>query len=147
MRNKIISAINDLFDNNTSLTVRNEYLESLHIESLHNESNSRMCCESDTKTDLDRKVIIYAKKKLTEEVLRGWEKVKASRNDETKEIETTSFENWLERKIYDSSIPDNMSREDIKNIIYENAKEIYCKEKEEAIKTFEKKEMESESNE
>ena len=75
-------------------------------------------------------------------MLKGWNNVEVHRDEETKELKTTSYEKWLDSKIYKDYIPDNMTRNEVMNIIYDNAIEIYEKEKIQAIQRFEEKELE-----
>ena len=140
MRNDLIIAINNIFDENVNLKVRNEYLEKYHEE----HEKPKTCC-ADKRTEvspIDLKVIAYGKEKLCDEVLKGWNNVEVHRDEETKELKTTSYEKWLDSKIYKDYIPDNMTRNEVMNIIYDNAIEIYEKEKIQAIQRFEEKELE-----
>ena len=150
LRNDLIIAINNIFDENVNLKVRNEYLERYYEE---NEKPKTCCAEKMAEVKpIDLKIIEYGKKQLCEKVIRSWDRgVSVSRNRETNEIETTPYDAWLERKIYDDEIPDDMSKNDVKNIIYNIAIKIYEEEKINAIKKFEDQELEekkgSEENE
>ncbi len=140
MRNDLIVAINNIFDENVNLKVRNEYLEKYYEE----HERPKTCC-ADKKTEvssIDLKVIAYGKEKLCDEVLRGWNNVEVQRDEETNELKTTSYEKWLDSKIYKDYIPADMTRNEVMNIIYDVAIEIYEKEKVQAIKRFEEKELE-----
>ena len=140
MRNDLIVAINNIFDENVNLKVRNEYLKKYYEE----HERPKTCC-ADKKTEvssIDLKVIAYGKEKLCDEVLRGWNNVEVQRDEETNELKTTSYEKWLDSKIYKDYIPADMTRNEVMNIIYDVAIEIYEKEKVQAIKRFEEKELE-----
>lgn len=140
MRNDLIIAINNIFDENASLKVRNEYLEKYHKEG---EKPKTCCVDERTEVSLiDLKVIAYGKEKLCDEVLKSWGDVEVYRDKETKELKITSYEEWLDNKIYKDYIPDNMTKNEVMNIIYDNAIEIYEKQKMQAIKRFEEKELE-----
>ena len=140
MRNDLIIAINNIIDENVSLKVRNEYLEKYHKE--HEKPKTR-CVDKRTEVSLiDLKVIAYGKEKLCDEVLRSWSDMKVHRDKETNELKIISYEEWLDDKIYRNYIPNNMTMNEVMNIIYDNAIEIYEKEKIQAIKRFEEKELE-----
>lgn len=140
MRNDLIIAINNIIDENVSLKVRNEYLEKYHKE--HEKPKTR-CVDKRTEVSLiDLKVIAYGKEKLCDEVLKSWNNIEVHRDKETKELKITSYEEWLDKKIYKDYIPDNMTKNEVMNIIYDNAIKIYEEEKIQAIKRFEEKELE-----
>lgn len=140
MRNDLIIAINNIFDENVNLKVRNEYLEKYHKE--HEKSKT---CYADKRTEvspIDLKVIAYGKEKLCDKVLKSWGDIEIHRDKETKKLKFTSYEEWLDSKIYKDYIPDNMTKNEVMNIIYDNAIEIYEKQKIQAIKNFEEEELE-----
>ena len=68
-RNDLIIAINNLFDENTNLKARNEYLE---IQ-LEDKSKTKKCVEdkSEQISDLLQKIIDYGKNKLFDEVIKS----------------------------------------------------------------------------
>lgn len=138
MRNDIITKINNLFDENTNLKVRNEYLENYKEEREH-----IGFCETKGITILDEKLIDLGKNALVEKTIKSWNiAVYVSKDEKTNEIKITSYDRWLEKKIQDSSIPNNMSKEEVMNAIYDYdiARKIYEEEKVKAIKNFEEKE-------
>ena len=137
MRNEIIIAINNLFDENVDLKVRNEYLEN-KIKS------EKTCVEPVSSSYITDLIIRYGKEQLMKDTINSSNYVRVNRNEETGELVVRSFEKWLNEKITTYYIPDYMSKEDIKNILYEDLKEIYEKEKSEAIKEFEKEETKGE---
>lgn len=147
-RNDLIIAINNIFDENVDLKVRNEFLERYKKE-----KESVKCSFEETKgvNQLDLKMIEYGKKQLADKVIKNWgNEVIVNRDEETNKIKTTAYQKWLDKKIYDSEIPNDMSKSEVINVIYDIAVEIYEKEKKEAIKKFEEKELadkkESETN-
>lgn len=143
MRNEIINKINDLFDENVNLKVRNAYLEAKE-----NERNEACSCERQEKTKLDFKIIEYGRKHLAKEVLKSWgTDVSVYRDDETNDIKITIFDRWYENKINKSYVPENMSMEEVKELIYPYALEEYEKEKAEAIRKFEEKELKNKEEE
>ena len=129
MRNEIIIAINNLFDENVDLKVRNEYLEN-KIKS------EKTCVEPVSSSYITDLIIRYGKEQLMKDTINSSNYVRVNRNEETGELVVRSFEKWLNEKITTYYIPDYMSKEDIK--------EIYEKEKSEAIKEFEKEETKGE---
>ena len=136
-RNDLIITINNLFDENTNLKVRNEYLES----QLEDKSKTKMVDKKDAPLDNDTiKIIGYGIKKLYDEVIRCSCNISVERNKETQELIITSFDKWFDDRIYTYNIPDNMSKEDIKNILFGVLKEEYEEEKSKAIIEFEKNE-------
>lgn len=143
MRNEIIIKINDLFDENIDLKVRNAYLEAKEKE-----RNEACSCERQEKSKLDFKIIEYGRKHLSEQVLKNWgNDVSVHRDDETNDIKITSFNRWYENKINKSYVPENMSMEEVKELIYPYALEKYEEEKAEAIKKFEEKELKNKEEE
>ena len=135
MRNEIITSINNLFDENFNLKVRNEYLEDWK-----NQRENIVCCSDDIENE-NKKIIEYGKKKLKDQVISSWRnRVVVFRNDETGEIETTEYNKWLELKISDDEIPKNMSAEEVKKYIYDYAIDDYKKEKEKSIEDFKERE-------
>lgn len=144
MRNELITKINDLFDENTNLKVRNAFLEAKEED-----SEKVVNCERQEKTKLDIKIINYGKKVLAKEVLSSWgNEVRIYRDDDTKQLIITDFEKWFKERVIDSNVPTNLSKEELKELIYPYAKEQYEKEKAESIKKFEERELkETESNE
>ena len=99
MRNEIITSINNLFDENFNLKVRNEYLEDWK-----NQRENIVCCSDDIENE-NKKIIEYGKKKLKDQVISSWRnRVVVFRNDETGEIETTEYNKWLELKISDDDM-------------------------------------------
>lgn len=140
-RNDLIVAINNVFDENVNLKVRNEYLEKYYEE----QEQSKTCCAK-SKTEinpLDLKVIDYGKRQLADKVIKDWgNEVAVSRDEKTNDLKTTPYDKWLDKKIYDSEIPDNMSKTEVKNVIYDYAIKRYENEKVQAIKRFEEKELE-----
>ena len=137
MRNDLITKINNLCDEVTDLRARNSYLESQIKKEIMCVDTAKSSLEM--KTDIDRKLLDYAKKELFEKVLRGYSKLEVKEKD-GKFIFTT-FEEWSERKIYNDYIPSAFSKEDIKNILYNELFEKYESEKAEAIKEYEKNKM------
>lgn len=150
LRNDLIIAINNIFDENVNLKVRNEYLERYYEEN----EKPKTCCAKEKKEvcQLDLKIIEYGKKQLANKVIKDWgNEVTVSRDENTNDLITTPYEKWLDRKIYESEIPADMSKTEVKNIIYDYAIKLYEKEKIKSIKKFEEKELEekkgSEENE
>jgi hypothetical protein len=138
MRNEIITKINDLFDENTNLRARNAFLEAKE-----NENNKVCISDSETKNSLDKRIIEIGKKTIADTALKKYgNDVYTSRDEETKEIKQTTFEHWLENKLYAKDIPKNMTYEEVKEVIYPYAKELYEKEKAESLKKFEEREKE-----
>lgn len=143
MRNEIINKINDLFDENVNLKVRNAYLEAKE-----NERNEACSCERQEKSKLNFKIIEYGRKHLTNEVLKSWgNEVSVHRDNETNDLKITSFNRWYENKINKSYVPENMSIEEVKELIYPYALEKYEEEKAEAVKKFEEKELKNKEEE
>lgn len=138
-RNDLIIAINNLYDENIDLKVANEFLKN----KVEDKSKTKMCVEDKSKeiNDTLNKLIEYGKNKLFEEVIRNGygSNINVWEDEETKVIKTTTLEKWLDNKIYSSYIPDNMSKEDVKNILCNEIMELYEQEKSKAIKDFEKK--------
>ena len=135
MRNEIITSINNLFDENFDIKVRNKYLENWK-----NQRENMACCSDDIESE-NKKIIEYGKKKLKDQVISSWRnRVVVFRNDETGEIETTEYNKWLELKISDDEIPKNMSAEEVKKYIYDYAIDDYKKEKEKSIEDFKERE-------
>ena len=135
-RNDLIVAINNLFDENINLKVRNEYLES--------KNKDREKCSDIVREPLDettKKVIEYGKQQLFEQVIRGgWSSsIDVYEDEDTKELIITPMKKWVDNKIYQNYIPENMSKEDILNILYDEIEEMYEKEKSEAIKKYQTK--------
>lgn len=139
-RNDLIIAINNIFDENIDLKVKNEFLE------MYKKEKESVKCSVEEKTEinqLDLKMIEYGKKQLADKVLKSWgNEVIVNRDEETNKIKTTTYQNWLNKKIYDSEIPNDMSKTEVLNVIYDIALEKYEEEKKEAIKKFEEKELE-----
>ena len=108
MRNELITKINEIIDENKELKARNDYLEAY-------KRRSEKACNVATEsiTEIDRKLIEIGKKKLLEEVLWYYSEVRAFRNEETKEIEITPYETWIDNKINRGCIPNNMSQEEL----------------------------------
>lgn len=143
MRNEIITSINNLFDENFNLKVRNEYLEDWK-----NQRENIACCSDDIENE-NKKIIEYGKKKLKDQLVSTWyNRISVYKNDKTGEYEITEYEKWLDLKINENEIPENMSKKEVKKYIYDYAITDYNKEKEEALKKFkenEKQEMEEEN--
>lgn len=135
MRNELITKINDLFDENINLKVKNEYLESLNKNptmaiATNNKSNKLQLSE------LDKKLLEYGKSSLCEKVITH-HYVKISK-DSNGNCVCESFENWAEDAISKYYIPSKFSIDDILNIFCKELKEIYSKKKAEAIQEYEK---------
>ena len=145
-RNDLIITINNLFDENVNLKVRNEYLES-QLED--KQKTKRSVKDNSVKIDtLLNKLIDYGKDKLFDEVIKSG--YGSSINVEEKDdgtFKTTSLDRWLENKIYTFNIPDNMSKEDIKNILCNEIQALYENEKEKAISEYLIKKDKGEDNE
>ena len=143
MRNEIITSINNLFDENFNLKVRNEYLEDWK-----NQRENIAYCSDDIENE-NKKIIEYGKKKLKDQLISTWyNRISVYKNDKTGEYEITEYEKWLDLKINENEIPENMSKKEVKKYIYDYAITDYNKEKEEALKKFkenEKQEMEEEN--
>ncbi len=139
MRNEIITRINDLFDENIDLKVRNEYLENIRNEQ---ERIVLAASENDCSFSiLDNKLLEYGKKTLKKEVFRNWgTDVSVKRDEATKELVFESFEEWVNNNIREDEIPENMSKEDVKKLIYKYALE-EAKEKAKAIKVLEERKL------
>lgn len=140
-RNSLIIAINDLYDENMSLKIEVESL----LEQLDKKNKlSKDSCninKNDTK-ETTLKLVDYAKKKLIKDCISDWyNEINVSRDEESKEIKVTNYDTWLDRKIKNSNIPNNMSIDEVKNIIYEYARKNYEEEKKESIKKFEDNEL------
>lgn len=137
VRNEIINKINDLFDENVDLKIRNSFLESKE------EQRNKVVDEADSrKTNIDKKIIEYGKRVLAKEILSTWgNEVRVYRDDDSKEIIVTNFDKWFDERIINSNIPNNMSRAEVKELIYPYAVEQYEKEKAESMKRFEEKEL------
>ena len=135
MRNELITKINEIIDENKELKARNDYLEAYKRRS---EKACNVATESITETE--RKLIEIGKKKLLEEILWNCNEVMAFRNEETKEIETTSYEEWIDKKIMRGYIPNNMSQEEVINALFKELQEKYQEEKTEAIEKLKESE-------
>lgn len=134
MRNELITKINDLFDENINLKVRNEYLESQNKNPTIAPAN-----KESTKTklsEIDKKILKYGKSILYENVItHRWVDIE---EDNDGNCVCQKFEKWVKNAIAFYSIPDNFSKEDILNIFHKELEEIYSKKKAEAIQEFEK---------
>lgn len=140
-RNDLIIAINNLYDENINLKVRNEYLEA----KIDEKSRTKMCADKHNELDdLTKKIIEYGKKKLFNETIReGYSsQISVYEDEDTKELKFTTLGNWLKNKMYTYNIPDNFSQEDIKNILCNEIEDLYEKEKEEAIIKYKKEKLE-----
>ena len=137
-RNDLIIAINNLYDENVDLKVRNEFLES----QLKDKSKTKIIDKDRSKetNEILNKIIEYGKKILFDEVIKNGygSKIKVWEDEETKELKTTSLNQWLENKIYTYNIPNNMSKEDVEIILHIEILELYDEERANAIKEFEK---------
>ncbi|MDE6284216.1 MAG: hypothetical protein K2M17_00515 [Bacilli bacterium] len=136
MRNEIITKINDLFDENANLKVRNAFLEAKE-----NERNEVCCSEKQGKTKLDIKIIEYGKRALAKAVLSTWRNEGTVYKDENGEFVFTNYDKWFKDKIVTSEVPNNISMEELKNLIYPYAIEQYEKEKAESMKDLEEREL------
>lgn len=135
-RNKLITTINDLFDQINNLRSRNEYLENNHM--FYETQNT---CECEIKTDLDRILIKYAKEHLYEDVMRSWcSEVDVWEDSETHETIIETYDDWFNNKIYREHIPEYMSVEEVKNIVFDKALKEYEENKERALKEFKENE-------
>ena len=137
-RNDLIIAINNLYDENVDLKVRNEFLES----QLKDKSKTKIIDKDRSKetNEILNKIIEYGKKILFDEVIKNGygSKIKVWEDEETKELKTTSLNQWIENKIYTYNIPNNMSKEDVEIILHIEILELYDEERANAIKEFEK---------
>lgn len=133
-RNDLIVAINNLFDENTDLKVRNEYLEG------ENKRNNKTCIldQSPRMSEEDYLLLEYGKEQLREKVISTYNRVSAWKLEESNEIKTTDFETWVKDKIDTYYIPEMFSKKEIINIFYNELNELYGKEKAEAIKKLER---------
>lgn len=142
-RNDIITAINDIFDENTELRAKNKYLE----------KNCDECQKQKPKKEekinpLDLKILEYGKEKLMEELFNMWSNdVDVRRKQDSNELIVTPYEEWLDEKIGCQRLPHNMSAEDVKLALYGCSLKTYASEKEEAINRFKEKESEKKENE
>jgi len=135
-RNDIITSVNNLFDELTTLRLRNEYLEDkLKTQKQDSINNNLNSIDENTK-----KIIAYGKKQLLYDALYSGNYVRVSMDEETHELNISSFNKWVENKLSRSSIPDNMSKEDLINILFDELQEQYEKERTESIAKFEEKE-------
>ncbi len=134
-RNDLIIAINNLYDENVDLKIKNEFLES----QLKDKSETTEIINKD-ESEIINKIIEYGKEKLFDEVIKNGygSNVRVWEDEETKEIKTTSLNQWLDNKIYTSHIPEYMSKEEIKNILHTEILELYDDERAKAMKEFEK---------
>ena len=145
-RNDLIIAINNLFDENTNLKARNEYLE---IQ-LEDKSKTKKCVEdkSEQISDLLQKIIDYGKNKLFDEVIKsGYSSTIKVEENKKGVYDTTPLDKWLESRMYTYNIPDNMSKEDIKNILCNEIQALYENEKQKAISDYLIEKEKSEDNE
>ena len=138
MRNELITKINDLFDENTNLKTRNEFLEVIIKTS--NEKNIKEVTsekENSKLSDLDKKLVEYAKSELYEKTVRR-PSVSVDGLSTKENVKFQKFENWVNGAIYSYSLPDCFSKDDIKNIFYDELMEMYSEEKAKAINDYEK---------
>lgn len=142
-RNDIITAINDMFDENAELKTTNKYLEKICDE--HQKTKS----EKEEKINpIDLKILEYGKEKLIEELFITWRNdVDVRRAEDSNELIITPYEEWLYKKIRYQRLPHNMSIEDVKLALYDCGIETYSSEKEKAINKFKEKEAEKKENE
>ena len=142
-RNDIITAINDMFDENSELKAKNKQIEKSCDE--HQKTKS----EKEGKINpLDLKIIEYGKEKLMEELFKQWSNdVDVRRAEDSDELIITPYEEWLYKKIRYQRLPHNMSIEDVKLALYDCGIETYASEKEKAINNFKEKESEKKENE
>ena len=133
-RNELITSINDLFDEINNLKARNEYLENTYMFYETRDAGDTL----EIKTDLDRKLITYAKKKLYDQIIRSWNySVEARRDNDTNETTIETFKDWLNRMIMVDDVPEYMSVEEAKNVIFDAANERYEIEKEKTLRELE----------
>jgi len=133
MRNEIINVINNIFDENIDLRIRNEYLESKF-------NNENVCCDKiDTKvklTELEKKVLEYGKKAILDRAITS---ASISVNKlENGDYYCTKFEDWAKDCISGYYMPDNFSKDELVNLFYDELKEKYNKKKADMIKEYEK---------
>ena len=133
MRNTIITEINNIFDENVDLKIRNEYLESKF-------NKENICCEKvENKielTELNKKIIEFGKDALRDKVITS---ASISVNKlENGDYYCTKFEDWAKDCISGYYMPDNFSKDELVNLFYDELKEKYNKKKADMIKEYEK---------
>ena len=133
MRNEIINVINNIFDENIDLRIRNEYIE-------NKLDKENVCCETTGNkselTELDIKVLEYGKKTLADDVI-------TNGNISVNKLENgdyycTKFEDWAKDCISTYYMPDSFSKDELVNLFYDELKEKYNKKKADMIKEYEK---------
>lgn len=133
MRNEIINTINNLFDENIDLKVRNEYLEG----KLDKEN---VCCEKVESnvelTELDKKVLKYGKAILLDKVIVP-ANISVNKLD-NEGYSCTKFEDWSKDSIYTYNMPDNFSKEELINLLNDELHQEYNEKKARKISEYEK---------
>lgn len=89
-------------------------------------------------TDLEEKVIKFAKEQLIFNVLM-WEDYRIDVIDRMIKHKCNSFENWLDRNIVKSQLPDSMSFNDLIALVGYELEEIYATDTAKAIEAKRKK--------
>lgn len=137
MRNKIITEINNIFDENIDLKIRNNYLEELHEEK---NTTCEVVVDREELSELNKKIIKYGKDTLLDKVISS---ANISINKlENGTLKCTEFKDWAKESISNYHLPDNFSKEDIINILYDELLNKYNEKKARRIKEFEKSKSE-----
>jgi hypothetical protein len=124
-RQELVNDILDLYDYIDVLELENERLKNNFPKVRTNEKNV---------TFIDVLMIEEGKKKIFNNVVRSWNRVKCNYNEDTEKYDVTPFNKWVESKVDRDYLPKTMSYEDFVTYFKYELSEMYKKEKEEALK-------------
>lgn len=133
-RQELLNDILDLYDYIDTLEKENERLKPYATTKAIHKSENEL-------SDIDYKVLEIGKKSVLEKALYSWNKVQVKYDEDNGTYSTMSYINWLKRKIDYDDLPRFISFDDFAVYFDKELKDMYQKEKREAIEK-EKKENE-----
>lgn len=124
---EVISEIIRLYDEVEELKVKNNHIN--NPQSIIT-TNAELSC-------LELKILEYGKEKMFDEVCSKYSRsVRVDRNEETDELKAQTYGSWFSSAIRYSEIPDNISRQEIKDYFSEKFMETYEANRKKAIENL-----------
>lgn len=148
-KKEVINSIIDLFDLVDRKTTENFALrQALERYKRSNELDNAPIVPTEELFNINNMLIEYAKKKIFHDVFEQytWNRCEC-RKDDDGTYYFTDFDRWVRSKIYESHIPDFMSKQQLLHIFETELQELYEKEKAEALNKKMQQEKEERENE
>ena len=128
-RKEMIFEIMNLYEENAMLNIELNELKKENIKIKANKQDKEL-------NSTDYKMVEIAKKLLLKKCLYSWNEANVVYDEEKDTYTARKYECWLENKLINNEIPENLSVHEFKTVLDDELHEMYEREKEEKIRNL-----------